>query len=334
MNVTTQDLAGATFNGDVHTAPAIASPEIARCSICFISCRKNNCIRWFIDSLHRELGPDFGGAEIIVIDFYHELHAEEQLHLASLTKRYKWSPPKPNVYQGESRLTRENWWANSSARNSAIALASGEWIVFLDDRSVILPGWAQSVKEAVAGNYIVAGIYEKVHNLIIQDGAVVSFEVKADGQDSRLPYTNGDVTVCGGEWLFGCNFAMPIEWALEVNGFDEDCDSLSFEDCIFGLMLQKQGRPIRLDKRMKILEDRTPDVLEPPFKRQDKGVSPNDKSHAILNMVLHHGRHKAPNYFPEGGLRALREKILSGEPFPQQQIPTSDWFDGQLISEL
>lgn len=51
-------------------------------------------------------------------------------------------------------------------------------------------------------------------------------------------------------------------------------------------------------------------------------------------MVLKWGRHKAPNYYGEGGLRAVRNRVLNGEPFPIIQVPDADWFDGQLLKEI
>jgi hypothetical protein len=67
------------------------------------------------------------------------------------------------------------------------------------------------------------------------------------------------------------------------------------------------------------------------MKKTDKGVSPNDKSHAALNIA--NGTKYFENYY-EGGIRKMREEVLSGKPFPIVQIPDRDWYDGQLLSEM
>lgn len=133
--------------------------------------------------------------------------------------------------------------------------------------------------------------------------------------------------------MFGCSVAMPVDAILAINGFDEDCCLLGGEDYIAGLMLEKAGYRFIYDPRMMTLESEEAHHDGSGMPRFDKGKSPNDKSHAILNMVLG-GRHVAPNYFGEGGLRALRQRILNGESFPICQVPQHDWYDGQPLSEL
>ena len=132
-----------------------------------------------------------------------------------------------------------------------------------------------------------------------------------------------------GQWFFGCTSAAPLEWALAINGYEERMDGLSFEDVIFGLMLTNAGYPLRYDPRMKIIEDRTPAELGTPPRRTDKGISPNDKSHAALQQF---GSLKRAGH--QWDLRAVRAKVLAGEPFPIPTGPTTDWYDGQPLAEF
>lgn len=242
---------------------------------------------------------------------------------------------KPTVWQGDYRLTQDDWWAASCARNTGICLCKTEWIAFLDDRSLLTPSWLQSVRHAMDDGYAVFGAYEKVHHLKAENGFPLSFEVlpESTGKDSRETYVKtGNHPIpfdCGGEWAFGCNLALPLEWALNVGGYDETCDGLSMEDCIFGLMLQNNGYPLKYDPRMKILEDRTPSELGTPMIRRDKGVSPNDKSHALLEMLRH--RKTAMHGFE---IREVRRNALAGKGWPKPWGPTHDFWDGQKLEDM
>lgn len=104
-------------------------------------------------------------------------------------------------------------------------------------------------------------------------------------------------------------------------------------------MLEQHGWKLMYDRRMLTFESEELHFVEKPFKRIIKAKAANsnfgekDASHTILNMTRG-GRKVAPNYFGEGGIRAVRQRVLAGEPFPITQVPDRDWRDGQLLSEM
>jgi len=286
--------------------------------------------------------------EIVIIDFFAQACDEWTKEEADLRicRTMQWAVtygfdrvsinvPKPNVWQGPRRLTKVNWWAVSNARNSALCLAKGDYVVFCDDRGVLMPGWLQSVREAAAAPYIVAGGYKKVadleveNGLVVKHGEVLGVDVRTQGNPATQPEP------CGGEWCFGCGSGVPLEWALSINGYDEDADGMGFEDVLFGIMLQSNHYPIKFDPQMVFMEERKSKTttLGPAFKRSDYGITPYDKSHAILNMTMG-GRNRAPNYFGPDGIVGLRARIQAGEPFPISQIPDREWFTGTPLGEL
>lgn len=283
-------------------------------------------LKWFFDSLNLQAKAD-DPIKVIIVDLY--AHDQERVtnHKKIAGREIVVTEPKPTVWQGKYRLTKQDWWAASNSRNTGICLCQTEWIAFLDDRSVLLPGWLDCIKLAQEHGYAVCGSYEKVHHLIVEEGTVVSFE-ETDGKDSRKGDSAGAVKAPG-NWWFGCTNALPLEWALQINGWDETCDGVSMEDVIFGLHLQNNGFPIYYDRRMKILEDRTPGQLSTPMRREDKGKSPEDKSHRMLAMLQ--GLKKSMHQWD---LRWVRDTVLKGEPFPVPVGPMADWFDGQLLSEM
>lgn len=247
------------------------------------------------------------------------------------------TPPKPTVWQGKHRLTSEDYFAPSNARNTAICLAEDGWIAFVDDLSVLLPGWLAAVKEAMQGKYIALGAYKKVKKLVVENGQVMSFEPFPAGVDSRLGrYPPGMATPAPGSDLFGCSFAMPVESALAVNGFDENCDSMGGEDYTFGIILGNAGFTFKYDPRMMTYEsEEHHNVLgEPPIKRMIKpsSMGSKDASWDMLHSVR--GRAWSPNYFGAEGIRGLRKRILAGEPFPITQIPEHHWVDGQPLKDM
>lgn len=233
--------------------------------------------------------------------------------------------PKPTPWQGECRQTKSDYFAVANARNTAFALCRTEWVAFLDDRCVLMPGWLDAIKRAMEGEYAVCGAYEKRHGMVVENGQIVEPGM-VTGRDHRERHGYGP---CNGGWWFGCTNALPLEWALQVNGYDESCDGMGYEDTPFGMMLQNSGYPIRYDPAMKVIQDRTPELSGPTMLRVDKGVSPNDKSHAMVARLK--GRKESTNPY---SLRDLRERMLAGGSWPHPEPNQTDWYDGQLLSEM
>lgn len=294
-------------------------------TVAYLTSRLNPRFSWFFDSLHRELAGNYNGIKIVVVDRHGPRTLPSYCPVTHV-------PPKSSVWQGPYRLTSIDYFAASNTRNTALLLAPDGWIVYVDDLSVILPGWMDAVRLAMDGGYVAAGAYKKVNDLVVENGNVISHTEHPKGIDSRWHYGDKPITIPGSQ-LFGCSMAAPVDWLLDIGGWDEDCDSVGGEDYALGMMLQSHGRTIKYCRKMLTFEDDLAHGEEPPVVRIDKGVSPHDKSHAMLHMI-HGGRRSAPNYFGPGGIRAVRQRILAGEQFPITRVPDRDWFDGQLLSEM
>lgn len=300
-------------------------------TIVHVTARAEPRIMWFLKSLMHQLHAEDKITVVSVNFFTDGLHVrDEQWHPQILVR---FTRPKPTVWQGPERITKDHWWAMSNARNTGLCLCRDEWIAFLDDRCVLRPHWLDSIRLAMANHYAVFGSYEKRWGMEVTDGFITK-EGELKGIDCRLPVVkdhrdNQDVVKCTGDWAFGCTLALPLEWALHVNGYDEVCDGLSMEDVIFGIMLQNNGFDLRFDRRMAVVQDRTPDRLGLAMVRKDKGVSPQDKSHALLKRMslLRHASHPFI-------IRELRNRVLQGAPWPPPWGPVFDWFDQQRVDQM
>jgi hypothetical protein len=185
------------------------------------------------------------------------------------------------------------------------------------------------------GPYAVCGPYEKRTAMTVENGCPKNGGI-ITGSDNRLAYVEQhwrgkkqNPYDCPGAWWYGCSTALPLSWALAINGYDESCDGLSGEDYIFGRMLENNGYPIKYDTRMAIIEDRTIGKLDPVMIRRDKGKSPKDKSHALLDLLS--GCKRAQHQWD---IPTVRRAVLSGEPWPVPSSPSKDWYDGQPLAEM
>jgi hypothetical protein len=301
-------------------------------TIAYITARKDSKFdEWFLPSLSRQIGRD-EDIKIIKIDRYASDHWNTYPQDPRLSVSF--NLPKPNVWSGQHKLTSIDWFSVASSRNSALCLCKTSHIAYVDDLSVLQPGWLNAVMEAAEkDDTITCGAYQKVRNLKVENGIAVSYDEWPGGIDNRMQISNQTVAPCTGQWLYGCSLVAPVEALLSVDGWPESiCDGLGFEDCGLGLVLQNAGYKFIFDKRMMTLESDEHHFMEEPMKRSDHGVSPNDKSHAALNIFLQ--SKTFDNGFGEGGIRALRERILAGEPFPIQKNPCHEWFTGKHLSEL
>jgi len=307
-------------------------------TIALITARTEPHLPWFFWSLERQLHGE--KVNVIVVDFHHIGNTVEDfdrdirerwrggtnlMNVRMLTTR-----PKPTVWQGEHRLTKEDWWAMSNARNTALCLCKTDYIVWVDDRCVLSPVWLEAVKDAMGPEpYAVCGNYEKRHNMRVENGLIID-PGTLDGKDSRDD--GHGLRNCFGQF-WGGTYGMPTEWALEINGFSENLDSLGSEDYICGMMLVNNGYVTKYDPRLKVIQDRTPGETGPVMKRSSKERFPNDPLDKGHKAIERFGQLKSCDH--QWNLRAIRENCLNGIPFPHHNgQPDRDWFDGQLISEF
>lgn len=259
------------------------------------------------------------------------------------------SQPKPNVYQGKERKTKTEMFSPSNARNTGILVSQGNYLVFADDVSLLMPGWWFAVKQAAEKGMIVCGAYQKHFEMVVESGNLVSSRSHQGGIDSRWNIgNNGFPVAITGQQLFGCSFGIPAKDIIDVNGFDEICDSIGGEDYQLGMRLNNAGKKIWYDRRMFTVESE--ELHNQPYLmlRDDRVLSPEayrmrlaefgvdkrhttgnyDSSHMILDILLGLGQTwtLGNNY----NLGVDREAHY----FVPPADVTNHWFDRKLLSEL
>lgn len=301
---------------------------MASLTIGYVTARNEPHFDWFFYSLYPQFSQG-NTPKIILVDSLKESRLvnwvfADVLHVA----------PKPTVWQGKSRLTKEDWWAVSNARNTALCLCETDYIVWLDDRCVLMPGWLKAAQDAANGGYAVCGTYEKRRKMKVENGKITE-PGELDGKDARFvskPTRPVPAwTIQAG--YYGGSLGMPLKVALEINGFEELCDGLGMEDVIAGRHLTNAACPMMFDARMKIIEDRSnePEALH-NMKRDSKEKHPHDRTDKGHEALRRFATQKRTSH--HWNLREIRERVLRGEPFPAATLPETDWFDGQQLKEM
>lgn len=292
-------------------------------SIGYITARAEPELAAFLDGLlhQAQAGDEF---DVIVIDALgRPAHGEGTNGAGAAAIALRRLCPKPNAWQGAFRVTDRDWWAKATALNTAIVLAQHDYFAAVDDRCTLSPEWLAVVREGErARASVLCGSYDR-----IEDGRRVE-----DGRRTLAP--QGRVN-CGGQWLYGCTWAAPLDWILGVNGFEEGTDGLGGEDYIFGLMLHNAGYRLDFAPRMHVTLERSAHASAgenghaiSPY-RTDKGRSPKDKSHAALERF---GKRSRTEFTPD--LREIRARVAHGDGFELPDRDLRDWYDGQLVREM
>lgn len=245
-----------TQNPSVAVAPTGFAAGV---SIVYSTHRPDPRFRWFADSLAAQAeGDDF---EVIVVDGLHSPVREAQLR-AAVAGRFslRTVSPKPSPYGGPYRLTKTNFYALASARNTGVVYASRPYVAFVDDCSVLMPGWWEEVQSAARHGYVVAGAYNVHREMVVENGELIHSRIDRSGRsglglDSRWDIGNDQALVrCHGGQLYGGNFAVPRDVLLAVNGTDELCDVMDGEDYHLGIRLEWSGQRIFFSRRMLLIK--------------------------------------------------------------------------------
>jgi glycosyltransferase involved in cell wall biosynthesis len=319
-------------------------------SIVYITRRTQPRFEWFIDSFAAQLRGD-EDVEVIFVDGKHS--AERSAELAQAVRArfdFRHVPAKPTPYNGARRLTRFEYMAAASARNTGIVYATKPYVVFVDDVSVMMPGWWAAAHEAARQGCVVAGAYQKHWEMDVVAGVLVKSRVDPSGIDSRWPRGDNwrNVPIGGGE-LYGCSFGAPRALLLAVNGLDELCDTVGGEDYHLGIRLEWAGARIFYSRRMLTIESEELHRVNEPLRKLDKTATPDaymrklhefdveqrtvpgacDPSHMVLDILYGIRTTQAlGNYYMLEELSAATLNTVA-ERFPQYH-----WFDGQPLAEL
>jgi glycosyltransferase involved in cell wall biosynthesis len=323
-------------------------------TIAYFTCRKDPKVEWFFRSLNRELGGDWEGVNIMIVDYWFQYNEQErQEYYQGIHTKYTNNviilSPKPCPIQGKYKVTSNEYFAASNARNTAFINCKTDYIVCIDDLTVIKEGWLDIVLWGQLNNHVILGSYAKVKNLQCNEDGTYTYDEDSltQGLDSRYtnPYiTNPTATQVGGSWLFGCSFGLPLSLALHVDGFDEACDGQGAEDYDFGIRLGRVTRNIFYSKQMFTYEDddlhfapgnqkfiRDSKILTPDTLMKNRIGRPSD--HAMLDHVL---ASKTPFPFIPSNLNILRKQYHDSK-VPHDVIDfvdTKDWRDGQPYKEM
>lgn len=154
------------------------------------------------------------------------------------TKNILLSYPKPTAWQGKWKTTTQyEYFAAANTRNTAFLLCDTEYIVCVDDLSVLKEGYFKVIEEGSKNKEVLLGAYAKVNDLNVSLEGDFTFNPKTVKLDTRFGngVLKGNKTRVSGSWLFGCSFAMPLALAFKIDGFDEACDGQGAEDYDFGI---------------------------------------------------------------------------------------------------
>lgn len=323
---------------------------MAAISIIFLTNRVDPKFDWFIESLCNQTNEqERSNIELVFVDY---LANERIIHHPKL-KEFSaviHSTIKPSLYQGKHRKTKREFFSAAAARNTGVILSSGNYLVFVDDVSVLMPSWWGAVWQGFVNNRILCGAYQKHFDMVVENGTLVSSRAHDAGKDSRWEKgsDHGPVQISGNS-LFGSSLGIPASDILDVNGFDEICDSIGGEDYHFGIRLNNAGKKIWYDRKMFTIEseelhnqlhqmhreDRKLEPINYMARLKELGIDrraiPNgnwDSSHMILDILLR--KRQTRSYYNKYDLRKCREEKIF-EPVAEE---TEHWFDKHKLSEL
>lgn len=324
-------------------------------SIIYSTNRINPRFDWFLDSLYAQTTEEERThLELVFIDFcLCPTRADMLKSLVNDRFQYIASKPKPNIYQGSMRKTKNEYFSPSNARNTGIVMSNGGYLAFVDDVSVLMPTWFHALKCAMDKMQIVCGAYQKHYEMVVEQGLLKSSRKHDGGIDSRWNLGDDNVPVrIFGQQMFGCSLGIPASYILEVNGFDELCDSIGGEDYQLGIRLNNADRRIYYDRRMLSIESeelhnqdylmrREDRVLdEPKYMERLRGFGVErrcqpgnlDSSHMILDVL--NGTKQIKSIYNNRDL--AQQRSLPREERIAEHPPEilNHWFDHKPLSEM
>jgi hypothetical protein len=136
---------------------------------------------WFFDSLISQYSDKNVTDQIIIIDSYAEIQSDRLDNIKEkVNDRFKYIhlPPKPSIWRGKYKKTKGTYFDLSGTRNTGMIVCDTEYIVYIDDLSVLMPNWLSYHKNAALHKNILAGSFDKVDNIKFENNKFISCDRK------------------------------------------------------------------------------------------------------------------------------------------------------------
>jgi len=219
----------------------------------YVTCRLDPKLEWFVDSLCNQ--KDDTPIQLVIVDYelqYDETRKELFSNIIRGRIDFVHVPSKPSPVQGKYKLTSKNYFAAGSARNTGICYTKYDYLVFVDDTSIMSEGNFSELIKCAKQKMIVAFAYKKIWETVVENGKLISYRSEQSGIDSRwnqgVPFRQ-----IGGSQMFGYS-ASPLSVFLKVNGYDEICNTMGGEDYHYGMRVEKLGIPIYYNRNVVFYE--------------------------------------------------------------------------------
>ena len=312
-------------------------------SIVYITFRENCKFEWFISSLIRQSDESLRKQiQIIIVDgILNENEMDRRTFISEIigdSFEFAHVPPKPTIWQGKYRLTKEDYFAAANTRNTGACYAKYDFIAFHDDLGCPSQTWLNAVLKARELGQVHCGAYTKAYDIVVEDGVVI--DKRDNGIDNRLSIYSENISAAHSSHFYGSSFCMPLELYFKLNGMNEMCDGNAGEDCEFGIRILRNGTRFYYNKLMFIYESENIFGSDKNRKcvRSDPKKDPNnphsDMCHYMLDYV-----NKCDIYSinPEFSLKDYNDKILKQKLDHEQvflkPVDKIHFFTGKLISE-
>ena len=340
-------------------------------SIAHFTNRADPKFDWFVDSLCAQL-PDDVEVDLMFIDLRLDYDKERKDYLKKIVNdrlAYRHLPPKPNPWQGKYRKTLADFFCASNARNTAFLHAQSDYIMCVDDVSILMPGYVKRVLRAVKHGYTVLGAYKKATKMEVKNGELLSFG--NESVDSRWAWAeqqakatqlhaetwrkekvkypddagidkiykdamkqvilDSNFVKAPSSILYGCSFGLPLDLALEVNGFDESYDGMGFEDPDFGTRVFRLNDEMYYDRGLLTIESE--EGHNQPESNVMRRLKLAENGEVLDWYMLNRLNADTERTLPLANwtnLKNMREK----KTFELITHPMTDWVDNQPYEEM
>lgn len=306
-------------------------------TIAYFTNRIEPKFEWFCDSICKQSKPITSEIQFLFIDLQLDYMGEERRDKLSDAVKgrfaYRHIAPKPCSWQGKHRKTKCDFFSASNTRNTAFIECKTTHIACVDDLSIVSPEWLNQVMHAVEHDYVMCGSYKKMDKMEVVDGELISHG--SEYVDSRWDFgSDTGIIPCSGDLLYGCSFALPMDGAIRVNGFDEMCDGGGAEDYDFGIRLQRAGYKFYYNRNALSIESNELHSQPPMMVRRKKVCKNGEESDWFMLNELKRQPNRFNTLAQHTNIENIRNSINDGYEYPLDTLPTTDWCDDQPLSEM